>query len=194
MVTNSKWFNNYPYVSFIRWFALWCTVILASGCATAELSQRTVNEPAERRYQYIHVDVDLSDAADTAHLTNRFLKELDLYDLQAIVPKQTQVKLIYDGPGTAILKIDEVDRRTVTVKHRQRYGRTSLTQMRGRKKHDTPVITLRVTLTDTESGQTVFQADYVTQGPWYADSATAVETLAGTLVEQLEHEGFIAAK
>ena len=64
--------------------------------------------------------------------------------------------------------------------------------MRGRKLSDKPVISLRATLIDSESGRTEFQADYITQGPWYADSATIVASLASKLMEQLEHEGFIA--
>lgn len=168
--------------------------MLASGCATAELTQRAVDEPARSYFRYIHVNIDLADNADTLYVSNRFVTELERHDLQTILPEQAQGASTHHLPDSALLMVDEVDRRIETVEHRRRYGRTSLTQMRGRKTSDIPVITLRATLIDTESRRTVFQADYVAQGPWYDDSATVIAALAGTLAEQLEHEGFIAAK
>jgi hypothetical protein len=188
--------NYCPIVFFIRWFTLLCAFVLVSGCATAtaELTTRSVNEVAKRNYQNLYISVDLSETADKTHLTKRFLEELDRYHLQTTVQKQAQVSMNEDQTGTALLKVIEVDRHFVTIKHRQRYGRTSLTQMRGLKKTDAPVITLRVTFVDITTGQTMFQADYVTQGPWYADSTVVVAALASTLVEQLESEGFIAVK
>jgi hypothetical protein len=188
--------NYCPIVFFIRWFTLWCAFVLVSGCATAtaELTTRSVNEVAKRNYQNLYISVDLSETADKTHLIKRFLEELDRYHLQTTVQKQPQVSMNEDQTGTALLKVIEVDRHFVTIKHRQRYGRTSLTQMRGLKKTDAPVITLRVTFVDITTGQTMFQADYVTQGPWYADSTVVVAALASTLVEQLESEGFIAVK
>jgi hypothetical protein len=181
-------------VPFCMWFALWCAVILASGCATAVLTQHGVDGAAEKHYSYIHLDIELSDSSDTAYLTDKFIKQLGQRDVQTILLKQIRSAPPHDEAVTALLKVDEVDRRIETVEHRRSYGRTSLTQMRGRKKSDKPVITLRATLIDADSGWTVFQADYVTQGPWHADSATVVAALAGTLVEQLEREGFIATK
>jgi len=188
------WPNNTTSASFARWFALCCTVMLVSGCATAELTLRTVDEPAESYYRYILVSVTLADNADTVYVTNRFISELEQRDLQTILPKQALGASTYHQPGTALLKVEEVERRIETMEHRRWYGRTSLTQMRGRKLSDVPVITLRATLIDTGSKLTVFQADYVTQGPWYADSATVMAALAGTLVKDFEREGFIAGK
>lgn len=191
------WPNNTTSASVARWFALCCTVLLASGCATAELTQRAVDEPAQRYYRFILVSVTLADNADnadTVYVTNRFITELEQRDLQTILPKQAPGASTHHQPGTALLKVEEVERRIETVEHRRRYGRTSLTQMRGRKLSDVPVITLRAALIDAESSRTVFQADYVTQGPWYADSATVMAALAGTLVEAFEREGFIAGK
>ena len=62
--------------------------------------------------------------------------------------------------------------------------------MRGRKKYEKPIITLRATLVDTD-GLTVFQADYIAEGPWYADSASIVASLARTFSMQLEHRQLI---
>lgn len=137
------WLNYYPFVFFIRWFTLFCSFVLVIGCAaaTAELTTRSVDEAAERHYQYIYISVNLSEAADKTHLTNRLFEELNLYDLQITAQKQSHDILINDEPGTALLVVDEIDRHFVTVEHRQTYGRTSLTQMRGRKKDDAPVIT-----------------------------------------------------
>lgn len=190
------WLNYCSIVFFIRWFTLLCAFALVSGCATAtaELKQRSVYEIAERNYQNIYISVDLSEAADNTYLTKRLFEELNRYNLQTTVQKQAQVTMNDGGSGTALLKVREIDRHFVTVEHRQRYGRTSLTQMRGRKKDDTPVITLNVMFIDTATGRTMFQADYVTQGPWYADSTVIVAALASTLVEQLENEGFIAGR
>jgi len=101
--------------------------------------------------------------------------------------------MIYDVPGATRLIVNEIERHIETVEHRQTYGRTSTTQNRRRKFHDKPAITLRATLIDVEAEWAVFQAEYVTQGPRYAVSTTVVASLAGTLVKQLEHEGFIKA-
>jgi len=177
-----------------RWFTLLCLAILASGCATAELTRRPVDGPAGNSYRHILLSVDLSDSVDTLYLTDRLIKQLEQRDLQAITAQITSGASIHDVPGSALLSIEELERRIVTVEYHRSYGRTSLTQMRGRKTADVPVITLRTTLIDAASQLIVFQADYVTRGPWYADSATVVAALAATLVEQLEHEGFIPAK
>jgi len=184
--------SNNPTVIFDRWFLLYCMVILATGCATAEMTQRRIDEPADNYYSQIHLNIDLSDSADTAYLTDRFVKQLDRRHLQTILSNQSRSASIHDQPDIAILKIEEIDRQIETVEHRRTYGRTSLTQMRGRKLSDKPVITLRATLIDSASGRMVFQADYITQGPWHADSATVVASLASKLAEQLEREGFIA--
>ena len=93
-----------------------------------------------------------------------------------------------------MLRIEEVDRRLETVEYHRRYGRTSLTQMRGRKSRDVPVITLRAMLIDLEADKTVYQADYVAQGPWYTDSATLVASAVHAIARQLEHDGFIVVK
>ena len=37
------------------------------------------------------------------------------------------------------------------------------------------------------------EADYVNEGPWYADSETVVSALARELPEQLQREGYLAA-
>lgn len=176
---------------FIRCFTLFCVVILAIGCATAELSRRAVEKPAEKDYRYINLNVALADPADTLHLTDRIITELQKRDLQTTLAQQTHGVSLQHESDTALLKVDEVDRHIETVEHHRTYGRKSLTQMRGRKESDVPVITLRATLIDTQSGQTVFQADYITQGPWYADSKTVVAALADTLVAQLENEGIL---
>ena len=156
------------------------------------MTQRRIDETADNYYSQIHLNIDLSDSADTVYLTDRFVKQLDRRDIQIIRSNQSPDASIHDQADSAILKIEEIDRHIEMVEHRRTYGRTSLTQMRGRKLSDKPVISLRATLIDSASGRTVFQADYITQGPWHADSATVVASLASKLVEQLEREGFIA--
>jgi len=185
---------NKTFVSFASWIVLWSMVILESACATAELTQQASYEATEKHYRQIYLTVDLSDTGDTVVVANGLLMELDQRDMQPLMAEQSRDAMFDDAPDTALLRVDELERRSVTVEHQRRYGRTSLTQARGRKLTDTPVITLRATLIDTETGRTIFQADYVTQGPWYADSAMVVASLAGTLVEQPEREGYIAAK
>jgi len=159
-----------------------------------ELTQRTVDKPAERQYHHIYVVVVLSDTADTAFVTNRFIKVLEQRDLQTTSPKQAPGTSNKISSDIALLKINEIERHTKTVVHYHQYGRTSLTRNHGREVYDKPVITLRATLIDHQSGHIVFQADYVTQGQWYQDSATVVASLAGTLVKQLAHEGFIGPR
>lgn len=176
-----------------RWFVLPLLLVLAGACTTAELTRRTVEEPAERYYRNILLQVDLADATDTVGLTDRLVKQLEQRDLQVIRTQQIPAGSIHHEPGSVLLSIDELDRRIETVDYHRSYGRTSLTRMRGRKTADVPVITLRASLQDIVSGRLVFQADYVTRGPWYADSTMVVTAIATTLVEQLEREGFITA-
>ena len=184
--------SNYLAIVFDRWFLLCCMLILVTGCATAEMTQRSIDETADLSYSQIHLNIHLSDAADAVYLTDRIVRQLDRHDLQTMLPNQSPGASIHDQSDSAILKIEEIDRHIETVEHRRTYGRTSLTQMRGRKISDKPVISLRATLVDSASGRTVFQADYITQGPWHADSTTVVASLASKLVKQLEREGFIA--
>ena len=158
------------------------------------MTERAIDMPAEKYYRSIHMDIQLADSADVVLITDRFIKEIKQRDMLAVLSMQNPGTSVPQEAGTALLKVDEIDRRIETVEHRRRYGRTSLTQMRGRKLSDVPVITLQTTLIDAQSGQTVFQADYVMQGPWYANSATVAAALPGTLMKQLEQEGFIATK
>jgi hypothetical protein len=92
------------------------------------------------------------------------------------------------------LRVDELERYLKAGEHRQRYGRASLTQMRGRKKDERTVITFRATFIDQASGQTMFQADYVAEGQWYSDSTTVAAALAGSLSKRLEDMDYIAVK
>jgi len=156
------------------------------------MTQHRIDETADYSCSQIHLNSHLGDAADAAHLTDRFVRQLDRRDLQTLLPNLSPGASIHDQSDSTILKIEEIDRHIEMVEHRRTYGRTSLTQMRGRKFSDKPVISLHATLVDSASGRTVFQADYITQGPWHADSATVVASLASKLVEQLEREGFIA--
>lgn len=173
---------------------LCCLVILLTGCTSAELTRLAISETSETYYRYIYLDVDLSSSDDTAYLANRLINRLEGYDLQIKSSTLTPPAQDYDVPPAALLKVEELGRRIEAGEHRRTYGRTSLTQMRGRKKHERPVITLRAIVVDAQSGQTLFQADYNTEGPWHADSTTVVAALADTLIDQLEHNKFIAAK
>jgi hypothetical protein len=173
---------------------LWCLVLLLTGCTSAELTRLTVDEATDKYYRYIFLNVDLSNSTDTAYLANRLINRLEAYDLQIKSSTLTQPAQDHDVPPAALLKVEELGRRIEAGEHRRTYGRTSLTQMRGRKKHERPVITLRAILVDAQSGQTLFQADYNTEGPWHADSTTVVAALADTLLDQLAHKKFIAVK
>lgn len=168
--------------------------ILASGCTSVELVKLSVDETAKTYYQYIYLDVDLSNSDDTAQLTDNFINKLSSYDLQIVDLKQQHIAGINDRQGTALLKVDELERHLKPGEHHQRYSRTSLTQMRGRKKDERTVITLRATFIDQASGQTMFQADYAAEGQWYSDSTTVAAALAGSLSKRLEHMDFIAVK
>ena len=63
--------------------------------------------------------------------------------------------------------------------------------MHGRKSRVVPVITVRVVLTDIEADKAVFQAEFVTQGPWYADSTKRVASIAPAVTGKLAQDGFI---
>lgn len=178
----------------LRCFSLFCLVLLASGCASAELMHRDVYQAPAKNLPYIHTNVVVSVDSVSVDLNKRILEELDRYNMKVTLSTQVHHEPVLDEAATALLRIEEVDRRLETVEYRRRYGRTSLTQMRGRKSRDVPVITLRAMLIDVETDKTVYQADYVAQGPWYADTETLVATAVHTFARQLEQDDFIAAK
>lgn len=178
----------------LRSFPLFCLVLLASGCASAELMNRNVYELPAKNFLYIHANVVVSVDSESVGLNKKILKVLDPYNMKVTLSTQSHHELVLDEAATALLRIEEVDRRLETVEYHRRYGRTSLTQMRGRKSRDVPVITLRAMLIDLEADKTVYQADYVAQGPWYTDSATLVASAVHAIARQLEHDGFIVVK
>ncbi len=176
----------------LRYAAL-CGIVILTGCsASSRLSHLSVDQTAGSSFRYILLDVDLPDTADTLRLTHAMIRELGRYDLEILQSTQRREQPGSDHPASALLTIREIERRLEPAEHRKRYGRTSLTQMRGRKKYEKPVITLRARLVDTETGLTVFQADYIAEGPWYADSASIVASLARTFSTQLEHRQMIS--
>jgi hypothetical protein len=171
---------------FYRFFLLGI-YILSVGCASAELKQLSVDANNDTSYQTLKLDVALSDDSDSAALINKFIQELGRYDLVLINQSGDDIT----AEPSALLKIDETNRRLEAGTHHRTYGRTSLTQQQGRKQHVKPVINLRVRLIDVESQQTIFQADYETMGPWHADSSTVVAALAKPVCKQLEDKNLI---
>jgi hypothetical protein len=147
---------------------------------------RNVYELPAKNFLYIHANVVVSVDSESVGLNKKILKVLDPYNMKVTLSTQSHHELVLDEAATALLRIEEVDRRLETVEYHRRYGRTSLTQMRGRKSRDVPVITLRAMLIDLE-------ADYVAQA-WYTDSATLVASAVHAIARQLEHDGFIVVK
>jgi hypothetical protein len=166
--------------------------LLGAGCASAELKELSVDANNETSYQLLLLDVLLSDGSDSASLIKKLNKELGRYDLVLINQPSDEITPGNTNKPSAILKIDEINRRLEPGTHRRTYGRTSLTQQRGRKHHEKPVISLQVMLIDFESKQTLFQAEYETMGPWHADSSTVVAALAKPVCEQLADKNLIA--
>ena len=194
MHTCSTSFDSNSRGVIINWAALVWLLIQASGCATVELVEHTLDPVEKGYYRNIYLSVDLSDAEELARFSDRFLIALSAYNLQLDITEHPAKIRTSDKSTTAFLNVEELDREIVQGEHHRTYGRRSLTQMRGRKKHNKPVVTLRATLIDAETRHTIFQADYVTQGPWYADSAAVIGTLPGALLDQLERDGLIASR
>ncbi len=194
MRTCSTLCGSNPRCVIVNWAALAWLLISASGCATAELVERSLDPVEKGHYRTIYLSVDLSDSEERAGLSDRFVKSLNSYDLQFdIVEYPAEIRTSDQSP-TAFLNVEELDREIVQGEHRRTYGRRSLTQMRGRKKHNKPVVTLRAILIDAETRHTIFQGDYVMQGPWYADSVAVIGTLPDALFDQLESDGLIASR
>ena len=174
--------------------ALSFLVLLMISCTTAELTHHSVDSDAGGSYRNILLMVELSDTDERDRLIQQIMREFERYKLQYSVVKNNDGEKARQSADYALLKIAELERHIETIDYHQTYGRTSLTQNRGHKQADVPVITLRVTLIDITSEEKVFLADYVTRGPWHADSAAVVASAGGALVRQLEHDGFISAK
>ena len=194
MINSLKCLDQGISLAVIKRFSLVCVALVTTGCAGADLIQRNVGQTAERQLQNLYLSVELAVVEDSERLADRLLKELDRYDLRLTLSEQGSEHYVQTESDAALLKIEEIDRRIEAGEHRRTYARTSLTQNRGRKKHEKPVITLRASLIDVTSGQMLFQSDYVTDGPWYADSASVVASLAAPLARQLEKDGFISMK
>ena len=174
---------------YSAWLKTLILTALLSGCATARVAETEVIQAQETPFRTVVLKVDLADPIDTESLAMRLTGRLEAYDLKVVAAESAA-----NVSGTGLLKIEEVDRHLETVNYHRTYGRTSLTRMRGRKSADVPVITLRAAFADAASGQTVYRAEYLAQGPWYADSASVVASLASTLVDQLANAGIIAAR
>jgi hypothetical protein len=170
---------------------LCCAVMLLNGCTTVKQTRLSVDKPAERHYCNMYLVVDLGDNSDIVPVTRRFNKVFEQHNVKILLPEETPGTSSKNCADFAVLKIKEVKRQTVTVVRYRQYARTSLTMNHGREVFEKPVITLRATLVDQVAGLIVFQADYVTEGQWYQNSATVISSLAGVLVEQLLHQGFI---
>ena len=194
MRTCSTLFDSNTRCVIVSWAALAWLLISASGCATVELVERSLDPVEDGYYRTIYLSVDLSDSEERARLFDRFVETLSYYDLQLDILEHSAEIRRFDRSPSAFLNVEELDREIVQGEHRRTYGRRSLTQMRGRKKHNEPVVTLRATLIDAETRHTIFQADYVAQGPWYEDSATIIGNLPSALLDQLESDGLIAAR
>ena len=104
----------------------------------------------------IYLDVNLENSEDTDALTGAMVKQLHRRGLQTSLPSMESTSNQHQT-DTAQLKIVEIERRIVTVRHLRTYPRQSLTQMRGRKYSDKPVITLQASLTEAATGRAVYQ-------------------------------------
>ncbi len=170
-----------------------CVLGTASGCAGPMLTRHNVDPVADEPYRNIRAAIDMADSPDAQGFADQLRKEAERRDLNLMLADEAG-----GVPGTmaediALLNIIEVERRAEKIGYRRSYGRTSLTQMRGRKERDVVVIRLRSELVDMETGQKLFQADYTVRDPWYAETATKLAVLASTLVRQLERDGLIAS-
>lgn len=194
MRTSSNFFDSNPSCVIAICTALAWLLLSASGCATVELVERSLDPVEEGHYRTIFLTVDLSDSGERARLSDGFVKTLSSYDVQLDILEYPAAIRTFDKSPSAFLNVEELDREIVQGEHRRTYGRRSLTQMRGRKKHTKPVVSLRATLIDAETRHTIFQGDYVMQGPWYADSAAVIGALPGALLDQLESDGLIASR
>ena len=186
MITIGKFFGP-AGSSKCAGLAILVLVVLLSGCAAARVTETGVIQAQETPFRKVVLKVDLADPVDTESLETRLISRLETYDLEVVPAEST-------AAGAGFLKIDEVGRHIETVHYHRRDVRTSLTQMRGKKSADVPVITLSAVFSDAASGEALYQAEYVARGPWHADSASVVASLAGTLVDQLASTGIIVTR
>ena len=174
---------------------MWLLVaaLLTGACTTAQETERRAELAADARYQRVYLVVELAESADSEALTGQLIRSFSQRGIA--ITQAVPGAANPDSPlaGSAILRIDEVGREIVSDRYHRTYPRYPLTANRGWKTADKPVIKLRATLVDSVSGRVMFEAEYVNEGPWYADSETVVSALARELPEQLQREGYLAA-
>ena len=168
-------------------------VITLASCSTSDLSRLWVYDPIDRPYTHFLLAVTLDNQKDTTSLTNKLVEQFDRYKAEInllsgyTVEPETQA-------DTAILKIEEIQRESITVRYKRGQASPMMTQMRGRRYADKPVVTMRATLVDAETGQYIFKADYIAEGQWYTDSSVVVRSLARKITTQFESEGLLEAR
>ena len=194
MINAAKWKHHQRTGLIFRLVSLTCMSVLVYGCTGSRLMQHGVDEPLSEPYRYLDVSIVFREKADIRHFSERLFEEANRYDLTLMLAGETDSDRYAADKNTALLKVNEIDRAIETVEYRRTYGRTSLTQMRGRKSRAVMVIAVRAELADMNTGEKVFLAEYRLKDPWYEDTPTKLATLAKRLVRQLEQDGLIVDK
>ena len=130
--------------SHVLLICLMPALITVTGCSTAEITQLWLSEPADIAYTCLELDIDLGKKNETEKLTNTFVRQLKRYHIDTSLRSSHSEISNSLCSNFAILKIREIKREYVTVRYIRGLASPMLTQMRGRRYAQKPIITISI--------------------------------------------------
>ena len=164
---------------------------LLAGCSSNQLTQTPIAPTHASPFQAIQVQVNFATPAQSDYLATQLVNELAKHEVHATVMKPDSAASRIAGDNPALLQVTLTGTWTETFISRRTKHRRSLTQTRGHIPRESPRFRSEVMLRDLQTGQTVWQSEAVTAGPWYSDFNANARSLAKKLVRQLEQQGLI---
>jgi len=165
-------------------------LLLLAGCASHELSQQNPAPATAAPYSSLRVRVQFDTPEHADYLANQLVAVLARHGVAAdIVPDDRSVKL--PGNPPALLHLRLTDAWTETFISTRHMPRRALTQMRGRIPRESPRFSTEVLLVDQQTGETLWQLETQTAGPWYSDFNANADSLVNRLLKELADQGLI---
>jgi len=168
--------------------------VLLAGCTTHQLQPQTLKPVAALPYSALQVQVQFDDPAHTAYLAAQLVNGLARHGVTATIVSADARPGVTPLATPALLQLHLTDAWTETFISTRQMPRRALTQMRGRIPRESPRFSTQAVLVDRQHGETVWQLDTLTAGPWYSDFTTNADSLVNRLLKELVARGLIAPR